>query len=402
MSGSHDKTVRVWDASDLAAGPLATGFGHGSFVYSVAYSPDGSRIVSGSHDKTVRVWDASDLAAGPLATGSGHTSSVTSVAYSPDGSRIVSGSGDSTVRVWRRLTFVNHLELTAVSVTSCHAATSGGAISARGSGIVHQWLFEASGSLFHNNTANTDGGALALTGSNAHVEAYTAKLVDCSFRGNAVPQGRGGALAASDTRFEVSSSTFWDSQGQTGSAIYYGGASAPAAHLPTIEAASFSGNAPGATVQADALINWICFPGHYMLQAGPFTGNFEGCFPCSAGYFGTASNHTSPLCEAPCRPGHFCSEGSTEPRPCPAGTYLPAPGAATIASCIPCAPGSFSAISGNGDQSCTPCAPGTFSNTTRATTCDLCEPGGFCASVGAASASMTFEQCPGACHMLHT
>ena len=136
-----------------------------------------------------------------------------------------------------------------------------------------------------------------------------------------------------------------------------------------------------------------------MLQAGPSTwakGDFTGCYPCSAGYFGTAPNHTSPVCEAACWPGHFCPEGSTEPRPCPTGTYLPAPGAATNASCIPCTPGSFSAISGNGNQSCTPCALGTFSSVPRATNCSLCEPGGFCASVGAASASMTFEQCPGA------
>ncbi len=66
---------------------------------SVAFSPDGTRIVSGSADNTVRLWDA--------ATGqpigqpmTGHTGAVSSVAFSPDGTRIVSGSGDKTVRVW--------------------------------------------------------------------------------------------------------------------------------------------------------------------------------------------------------------------------------------------------------------------------------------------------------------
>ncbi|KIK26405.1 hypothetical protein PISMIDRAFT_94982 [Pisolithus microcarpus 441] len=72
--------------------------GHISSVTSVAFSPDGNRIVSGCWDNTVRVWDAkSGVQIGSL---KGHTSSVTSVAISPDGSRIVSGSRDNTVRVW--------------------------------------------------------------------------------------------------------------------------------------------------------------------------------------------------------------------------------------------------------------------------------------------------------------
>ena len=30
---------------------------HSSFVMSVAFSPDGTKIVSGSADKTIKVWD---------------------------------------------------------------------------------------------------------------------------------------------------------------------------------------------------------------------------------------------------------------------------------------------------------------------------------------------------------
>ena len=98
VSGSADKTVRVWDADTgkPVGRPLA---GHTDDVMSVAFSPDGERIVSGSWDKTVRVWDADtgEPFGQPL---TGHTDRVNSVAFSPDGTRIVSGSTDNTVRLW--------------------------------------------------------------------------------------------------------------------------------------------------------------------------------------------------------------------------------------------------------------------------------------------------------------
>ena len=98
VSGSDDCTIRVWDArsGDTIAGPFQ---GHTGSVTSVGFSQDGTRIVSGSDDHTIRVWDAhsGDTVAGPF---QGHTGSVRSVGFSQDGTRIVSGSGDCTIRVW--------------------------------------------------------------------------------------------------------------------------------------------------------------------------------------------------------------------------------------------------------------------------------------------------------------
>jgi WD40 repeat protein len=96
VSASTDKTVRVWSVSRMVQ--IATLRGHESSVHSVAYSPDGRRIASASEDKTVRLWSASTGA--QIAVLRGHENRVYSVAYSPDGQRIVSAASDRTVRIW--------------------------------------------------------------------------------------------------------------------------------------------------------------------------------------------------------------------------------------------------------------------------------------------------------------
>ena len=71
--------------------------GHTDFISCITFSPDGNFVASGSHDKTICVWDT--------ATGTqtlvlrGHEDIVECVAFSFDG-RIVSGSSDCTVRLW--------------------------------------------------------------------------------------------------------------------------------------------------------------------------------------------------------------------------------------------------------------------------------------------------------------
>ncbi|CUA76118.1 Lissencephaly-1 homolog [Drosophila mojavensis] [Rhizoctonia solani] len=86
------------------AAALAT-WNLGSYVYSIAYSPDGTRVVAGCYDHTVRIMNAHDGTPllDPL---QGHTDSVRSVAFSPDGKLVASGSDDCTVRVWNAYTGV--------------------------------------------------------------------------------------------------------------------------------------------------------------------------------------------------------------------------------------------------------------------------------------------------------
>ena len=90
ISGSDDYTIKIWDANTGQC--LKTLEGHSLFVNSVAYSPDGTKIISGSDDNTIKIWDANTGEC--LKTFEGHSESVNSVAYSPDGTKIISGSFD--------------------------------------------------------------------------------------------------------------------------------------------------------------------------------------------------------------------------------------------------------------------------------------------------------------------
>ena len=72
---------------------------HTSVIYSIAFSPDGAKIVSGSWDKTIRVWETESgrTIAGSFST---HTDRVGSVVFSGDSKHILSGSDSSTIRIW--------------------------------------------------------------------------------------------------------------------------------------------------------------------------------------------------------------------------------------------------------------------------------------------------------------
>jgi len=96
VSGGLDHMVKIWD---IATGDLIEKIaGHTHFVESVAYSPDGTRIASGGQDWSVRIWDADT--GQNLHILKGHRGAVENVAFSPDGRRIVSASWDTTLKVW--------------------------------------------------------------------------------------------------------------------------------------------------------------------------------------------------------------------------------------------------------------------------------------------------------------
>ncbi|KAF8338042.1 WD40-repeat-containing domain protein [Cantharellus anzutake] len=95
-SGSMDTTGRIWDA--VTGEALKVLRGHAILVCSVSFSPDGSKVASGSADRTGRIWDA--VTGEELKILRGHTEWVRSVSFSLDGSKVASGSNDNTGRIW--------------------------------------------------------------------------------------------------------------------------------------------------------------------------------------------------------------------------------------------------------------------------------------------------------------
>lgn len=104
ISGSYDKTVKIWDlAEGICIGTLE---GHQDKVFSVAISPDGTLIASaGFLDETVRLWDWKSGACLQVIKHDASSFPV-SVAFSPDGGRLVVGTAGTSIIYVYRLTGV--------------------------------------------------------------------------------------------------------------------------------------------------------------------------------------------------------------------------------------------------------------------------------------------------------
>jgi WD40 repeat protein len=148
VAGRKDGTARVIDARTGAVllelkgrlrpdNGFAAGAGYG--VLCVAFSPDGTRIVTGGTtdpaaiDGQASVWDARTGA--ELVELKGVMFPVMCAAFSPDGTRIITGNGDGTAKVWDARTGTPRLELEGVKGRiSCAASSPDGAWLVTGGG----------------------------------------------------------------------------------------------------------------------------------------------------------------------------------------------------------------------------------------------------------------------------
>ncbi|KAF7554234.1 hypothetical protein G7Z17_g3080 [Cylindrodendrum hubeiense] len=108
LTGSGDKTIKLWSLSDYTC--VRTFEGHSNSVLKLAWlkSPAGQeskkrvQFTSAGGDGLVKVWDANS--GETECTLDNHEDRVWAVAVHPENNTIVSGSGDSTVSFWKDTT----------------------------------------------------------------------------------------------------------------------------------------------------------------------------------------------------------------------------------------------------------------------------------------------------------
>lgn len=105
--------ITIWD---IPTGKQKCAFLPGCDTFSMAFSPDGTILVSGNEDCTIKLWDTTHQPVRVLGkpkkieyfmgmakvsgTGPGHVGRVRSVALAPDGKLLASCAEDCTVRLW--------------------------------------------------------------------------------------------------------------------------------------------------------------------------------------------------------------------------------------------------------------------------------------------------------------
>jgi WD40 repeat protein len=97
ITGGINGTAQVWDV--LTGRPVGLPLVNDNSIWQVVFSGDGYRVATAGFDHNAKVWDAdSGLMLGlPFI----HAAEVFSVAFSKDGTRLLTGSADKNVRIWK-------------------------------------------------------------------------------------------------------------------------------------------------------------------------------------------------------------------------------------------------------------------------------------------------------------
>ena len=100
----YERNIKIWD-SETGEELLSVPRLQNEDVFSVSFSPDGSRFAANYTGGNVRIWGVKKDGRKPVLGGDpiilrGHTADARSAVFSRDGKRVVTASSDGTARIW--------------------------------------------------------------------------------------------------------------------------------------------------------------------------------------------------------------------------------------------------------------------------------------------------------------
>ncbi|KNC81517.1 hypothetical protein SARC_06163 [Sphaeroforma arctica JP610] len=96
VTGSHDRTAKLWSTQDLSL--LGTLRGHKRGIWHAEFSPVDRVVATASGDKTIKLWSITDFTC--VKTLEGHTGGVLKLAFMSRGMQMASSAADGLCKIW--------------------------------------------------------------------------------------------------------------------------------------------------------------------------------------------------------------------------------------------------------------------------------------------------------------
>jgi WD40 repeat protein len=154
VSGSVDKTVRVWNLTESKFPEMVKFTGHADSVTAVSFNANATQVLSSAADKTLKLWPLAD----PIkpVDFAGHAAAVIGSALTPDGKLAISASADKTIRIWNTSDGKQSRAITApIVLTTMSVSRDGTKIAVAGTDFSIRLYNQADGKLLSTLTGHT-------------------------------------------------------------------------------------------------------------------------------------------------------------------------------------------------------------------------------------------------------
>ena len=138
LASIHKENIDLWDFTTGEQKGRLTG--HTGWIRDVAFSPDGSTLVSTDSDKTVRLWNVQTATYRNIL--SQHRAEISSIVFSQDGKTLIGEDRDNSLRLWDVATETEKIVVDRERVRNINISPDGKTIATSGSDTVRLWNAE--------------------------------------------------------------------------------------------------------------------------------------------------------------------------------------------------------------------------------------------------------------------